>query len=105
MMTSRVNRQELVAHRKAAGHRIKPETARISWGWGYGIDPYGDFSDLTDEAKCVGRLYFARPSCDDDWISFCDIPDGIRHALLRRMEEEDEKPFVFFYRWIGEEIS
>ena len=53
---------------KQAGLKINPATAEIYWEWGCGLDAYGINPDLAEEARCIGREYFARaPERDYGW--------------------------------------
>jgi hypothetical protein len=73
--------EQWLAIRKEAGLEIDPETAEVMWDYGYPIDPYGVYSDLSEEERQVGRVYFARSPASDIWVSFRDMPDETRQAL------------------------
>ena len=77
-------RQAWLAIRKEAGLNIDPETAEVMWEYGYTIDPYNEFSDLSEEEKQIGRNYFARSPGSEIWVSFCDLPDATLKALQER---------------------
>ena len=64
--------------RKEAGKRIDPETAEVDWDYGQIMDPYGVDPNLPEELDLIGRLYFARSSGSDIWVSFDDLPDETR---------------------------
>jgi hypothetical protein len=67
--------------RKDAALLIDAETAEVSWIHGYGIDPYGVFSDLSWEEQVIGRNYFARQPGSDIWVSFSDLPNDTYNKL------------------------
>ena len=73
-----------LAIRTEAALKFDPMTAEVFFHWGLVIDPYGIFSDLTDEERQVGRVYFARSPESDVWVSFYDLPDEIRDELWRK---------------------
>ena len=77
--TVEITVEYLNALRKAAGAAIDPQTAEVTWGYGYVLDPYDDGRDIPPEGKCVGRDYFARL-----WIWFGDLPDATRRTLEER---------------------
>ncbi len=65
---------EWLAIRKEAGLTIDPRTAEVMWTFGYGIDPYGVYTDdLTEEEKCIGRIYFARSPGSEIWVHYYDL--------------------------------
>jgi len=85
-----------LAIRKEAAKAINPATARVTWNWGYVIDPYGILSDISDEEKCIGRNYFARAPLSDVWVSFEDLPESVGHELWKRLERrEPNRPSPF----------
>jgi hypothetical protein len=67
---------------KIAGCQIDPETAKVFWHYGLVADPYGVHCDLPDEAKCVGRLYFARNPESEIWIEFGDLPKAVARSIF-----------------------
>ena len=70
--------------RKEAGKHIDPITAEVTWSYAQVLDPYGVYSDLPEEAYCVGREYFARSSESDIWVWFGDLPDEVREELTHK---------------------
>jgi hypothetical protein len=78
------NVQEFINVRKEAARQIDPENAEVDWSYGQIMDPYGIDPDLPDELQCVGRIYFARASGSDIWVSFYDLPKAIRDALWEK---------------------
>ena len=72
------------AFRKAAGLKIDPETAEVTWEFGSGLDPYG-LHDLSGEKNdYVRRNCFARAPRSDVWILFGDLPEQVREALWEK---------------------
>ncbi|CAN5364143.1 hypothetical protein BH10PSE9_BH10PSE9_14120 [soil metagenome] len=67
--------------RKEAGRTIDPATAEVIWSDEQTLDPYGIDEALPEECQQVGREYFARARGSDIWVSFGDLPTGIREAL------------------------
>jgi hypothetical protein len=63
-----------LASRKEKGLKIDPDTAEITWAYGYTIDPYGVHSDLLETEKSIGRIYFARSPRSKVWVCFDDLP-------------------------------
>src|SRR5580704_16243126 len=59
-----------LATRKEAGLKIDPRTAEVVYNWGQVLDPYGIYSDLTEEERCIGLIYFARSPGSDIWVEF-----------------------------------
>ena len=89
--------EEFLAIRKEAGLKIDPETAEVDWSWAYVVDPYGIYSDLSDEERCIGRAYFARSPDSDVWVEFGDLPEATRDALWQKLENggfPDDLSFV-----------
>ena len=85
-------RKQFRAERREAGLNIDPDTAEIDFGYGCGLEPYGLNPDLPDEARCIGREYFARdPESDDGWVSFHDLPLTTVRALQERLNGVTEK--------------
>ena len=85
--------EEWLAIRKRAGLEIDPATAEIMWTHEFTIDPYGVCSDLPEELRQIGRVYFARAPGSDIWVSFGDLPNATREALWKRPETRP-KTFV-----------
>jgi len=92
-MTDNRSKEEWLALRRAEAKLIDPATAEIEWSYGQILDPYGLDPDLPDECYCVGRVYFARrPGCDIS-LCFCDLPDGVRKALWKRVDGDGPNCF------------
>ena len=75
--------EQWLAIRKEAGLKIDPETAEVDWAYAQTLDPYGVYDEweLPEENHQVGREYFARSPGSDIWVSFVDLPDGVREKL------------------------
>ena len=56
--------------RLQAASEIDPKTAKVTWHWGYTLDPYGEREALPPEARQIQRLYFARSPGSDVWVEF-----------------------------------
>ena len=80
MTTGSESVEQWLAIRKEAALRIDPATAEVEWAYGYVMDPY-DVYELSEEEKCVGRVYFARSPGSDVWVSFHDLAKPIVEAL------------------------
>lgn len=80
--------KEFRSIRKKAGQHIDPATADVDWEYGQPADPYGINPDLPEEARQVGRLYFARAPGSDIWVSFYDLPEATRTALWEKHKHE-----------------
>jgi hypothetical protein len=80
-----------LAERKAWALRINPQTAQIAWIYAHTLDPYGIEPELPAELQQVGREYFARDPHCDVWVSFHDLPDGVREALWNRIEDDQKR--------------
>lgn len=78
-----------LALRKEAGLKIDPKTAEVFFRWGQVLDPYGIYTDLTEEEECIGRVYFARSPGSDIWVEFGDLPDETLQELLKKVEAGD----------------
>lgn len=78
-----------LAFRKEAGLKIDPKTAEVFYEWGQVLDPYGIYTDLTEEEECIGRLYFARSPGSDIWVEFGDLPEETLHELRKKVEAGD----------------
>ena len=59
-MTTKQEREQFYADRKAAGLKMDPATAKVTWEFGQVADPYGIEPELPAECRQVGRRYFAR---------------------------------------------
>ena len=79
--------EEWLAIRKEAGKTIDPQTAEVMWKYGLIVDPYGVHTDIMDEEKCVGRVYFARSPGSDIWVSYYDLPAETL-TVLRKCGQE-----------------
>ena len=79
--------EEWLAIRKEAGLTIDPLTSEVMWRFGYTIDPYGVYADLSEEEKQIGRVYFARAPGSDVWVHFGDLPDATLGALRGSVHE------------------
>ena len=77
--------EEWLAIRKQAGLEIDPETAEVWKDKRYTIDPYGVYSDLTEEEKQIGSCYFARSPGSGVCVSFHDLPEATEAALWERI--------------------
>jgi hypothetical protein len=97
----RAQRNKLVKQwtqiRKDEGLKIDPATAVVISDFVNLADPYGIYSDLLREEKCIGRLQFARRPESDVWVTFYDLPestcDAIRHRLRDTPPEDDDLPW------------
>jgi hypothetical protein len=69
---------------KEAAMEIVIKDARISWGWGSILDPYGIFPSSPHDN--VGRLYFAFAPISKVWICFYDLPRPVVDALWRAIK-------------------
>lgn len=76
--------EEWLQSRKEAAKHIEPDTAEVCWEHGYTMDPYDTWSDMPDEYKLVGRIYFARAPESEIWVWFGDLPAEIREKLCER---------------------
>ncbi len=74
-----------LAIRKEAGNKIDPETAEVMKDKCYTTDPYGVYSDLTEEEKQIGNCFFARSADSGVWVSFRDLPGATAAALWERI--------------------
>ena len=98
---------EWLAARKRAGLEIDPETAEVMWCYGHLLDPYDAHADLTDEGKCIGRVFFARNPGSDIWVAFHDLPKETLAKLRgsgreRRALAEFEADFAEL-AWLSDE--
>jgi hypothetical protein len=82
--TIKVSVEYLTALRRAVGLQIDPDTAEVEWTYAQTLDPYGDYPDLPEEYRQVGREYFARSPGSDVWIEFGDLPDATREKLWEK---------------------
>ena len=76
--------KEWRAIRKKAGKKIDPETADVTWGWEYTIDPYGLYPFHSEMESCIGREHFARAPNSEIWVWFGDLTDEITDKLRKR---------------------
>jgi hypothetical protein len=77
-----------VEERKAAAAKIDVETCEVEWCFGYIIDPYGlhaALGELTDEERCVGRLYYVCSPDSDGWVNIRDLSSTQREGLDARL--------------------
>lgn len=82
-MTDQLPIDQWLQTRKQAGLRIDPQTAEVTWEYGLTLDPYGVYPELPEEARQVGREYFARSPGSDIWVWFGDLPAQTRDALWK----------------------
>jgi hypothetical protein len=75
------NVEQWRAVRKDAGPRIDPDVAEVASQFAYTVDPYGVCSDLPEEARTVGREWYARCPGSDVWVLFDDLPYATQKAL------------------------
>jgi hypothetical protein len=75
---------QFIADRKAAGLKIDPATAEVTWDMGVVGDPYDIQPDMPAEYLLVGRRFFARAP-GGDWVSEHDLPAAVLAALRDRM--------------------
>src|SRR5262245_47483398 len=85
--------KDLPTVRKAVGLHIDPETAEVEWTYAQTLDPYGDGLDVP---VCVGREYFAHSPGSDVWISFDDLPKGVRETLWKKHQSKLAFPAGLF---------
>ena len=78
--------QEWLAIRKEAGKKIDPQTAKVMRTHCYTVDPYGVYSDLSDEERQVGRVYFACSPDSKIWVHFGDLTDEITTELWKNIK-------------------
>jgi len=78
------SQRKWLAIRKEAGRKIDPDTAEVDWDYAFDEDPYGMYSELPEEARQVGRHYFARSPGSDIWVEFGDLPTATRDALWKK---------------------
>jgi hypothetical protein len=83
-ITVNVTAEYLHALRRAVGLSIDPDTAEVEWWYAQTLDPYGDFPDLPEESRQVGREYFARSPGSDVWIEFGDLPTATHDTLWEK---------------------
>ena len=76
--------------RKEEGLKIDPDTAETMCAYTYLLDPYGVYSDLSEEEQQIGRSYFARSPGSDIWVEFGDLPKETREKLWEMDREEDD---------------
>ena len=95
LQTSNIPIEEFLAIRKAAGLKIDPRTADVTWGYEQVLDPYRIYDDLSPEEDCVGRAYFARAPGSDIWVCFDDLPQETREALWKAHKHELAFPAGF----------
>jgi hypothetical protein len=85
--TSDISNEEFLAIRKAAGLKIDPRTAAVTWCYADIVDPYG-IGECVGDQGCVRREYYARaPGCDI-WVAFPDLPQETRDALWKAHKHE-----------------
>ena len=81
----RIPVDQWLALRKEAAAKIDPVTAEVTFRWGLVVDPYGVCSDLPDQLRQVGRVYFARSADSDVWVSFDDLSNETRDGLWQKV--------------------
>jgi hypothetical protein len=80
--------EDWLAIRKEEGLRINPDTAEVYWEMRMPADPYEVHTDLCEEEKQTGRVYFARNPGSDIWVCFDDMPTNTRAKLWKRHRKE-----------------
>ena len=80
--------KQWLALRKKEALQIDPERAEVCCWYGQILDPYG-VQHLPEECDQVGRIYFARSTGSDVWVSFYDLPDAVVHRLWAGIEAGD----------------
>jgi hypothetical protein len=73
--------EEFHENRRQIGLTINPDTAEVMWTYGYTLDPYGLEDNLPEEARQIGRTYFARSPGSGTWVWFGDLPGPTEDAL------------------------
>ena len=95
---------EWLAIRKQAGLEIDPDTAEVMWTYAHTIDPYGVHTDLSDEEKQIGRIYFARSPGGEIWVDYGDLPVKTLTALRgSEQERRSLKAYDDQVPWLSEE--
>jgi hypothetical protein len=79
--------EEWLAIRKEAGLTIDPRAAEVMWTYANTIDPYDVHTDLSDEEKQIGRVYFARAPGNYVWVHYGHLPDATFGALRGSKQE------------------
>ena len=82
-----VSAEEWLAIRNEAGLTVDPQTAEVMCTYANTIDPYGVHTDLSDEEKQIGRVYFARAPGNNVWVHYGDLPDATLGALRGSKQE------------------
>jgi hypothetical protein len=99
MSDNEMTTEQWLAIRKEAAAKINAETAEVICEYGSIRDPYYLFEHGDDWEDNIGRNYFARSFGSDVWVSFHDLPAGVRDRLRTRMkagdfdDARDEVPF------------
>jgi len=78
----KITEEEWRAIRMAAGLHINPETADVMWVW----SPNLDYEEGERGYPFPER--FARNPGDGEWVSFQDLPQATRDALLEKYWEK-----------------
>jgi hypothetical protein len=85
--------EDLRALRRQAGLRIEPETAEVEWVYGRTLDPYGDFPNLPEELRQIGRedeegwyFDFERIVPVPAFIRECQVSFGMLMEAFRRSD-------------------
>jgi hypothetical protein len=87
--------EQWLAIRKEAAVKIDPETAEVCWTYTNICDPYGVYPDVE---VCVAKVFFARPSGSDVWVTFNDLPDATIRALEDKQAARRASPEPTVYR-------
>jgi hypothetical protein len=88
ILSNQAEVQQWLATRKEAGVRIDSETAEVEWTYEELSDPYGIKPLPPEEARQIGRAYFARSPGSDIWVWFGDLPDTTRRVLWEKHKSE-----------------
>jgi hypothetical protein len=76
--------------REAIALELNPVTAHLFFLYCDGSDPYGDYPDLPEEERQIGREYFACDQSDGVSVHFSDLPERTQETLARKREAADE---------------
>jgi hypothetical protein len=79
--------REWLTIRREAGLKLDPKTAEVTWWHAQTLDPYGVCNEFPKRLSCVGRAYFARSPENNIWVEFGDLPETVRTALWRRIDD------------------
>ena len=84
--TQKMSLEEWLATRVEAGTHIDPDTAEVDWEYGDPGDPYRVYPDRPAEARCIGRVRFARAPGTDIWVAFEDLPSEVCKRLWENID-------------------